>query len=140
MQKVRGARESTSGKNIFIYLGRKERILIISLELSQVEVFVCDKVVAIVSVDGNPVTSSINDNVLWQGTISHPPHVILTLHKGPVQTLLLNKPALGAEGKQQRSRAETSTPHKQTDGPQFLKKKLDFTVHNAISSHHITSN
>ena len=40
---------------------------------------------------GNPITTPIHCDVLREGPSVHPPHVIITLNKRPIQTLLLNE-------------------------------------------------
>ena len=41
--------------------------------------------------DGYPVAASVNNEVLWEGPVVDSPHVVVTLDKSSIQTLLLDK-------------------------------------------------
>ena len=54
--------------------------------------------------DSDPVTTSVDDEVMWEGPVVHPPHVIVTLYKRSIQPLFLNESVAKRERKRGRER------------------------------------
>ena len=75
-----------------LYLSWEQWECVVSLKSSEEGVLVGDQIARIVPMDGNPITATINDDVMWEGSVVNSPHVIITLNKSSVQTLFLNKP------------------------------------------------
>lgn len=73
------------------YLCWKQRELVVSLQPSKEWVFVCDEISGVVSMDGDPVAASVDDEVMWEGPVVDTPHVIVTLNKRSIQPLLLDE-------------------------------------------------
>ena len=42
--------------------------------------------------DGYPIATSVDGDVMWEGPVVDAPHVIITLDKRSVQALFLDKP------------------------------------------------
>ena len=73
-------------------LCRKEGELVVLLQVHQVGVLAGHQVAAVVPVEDHPVAAPVHRDVLGQLAVAHAPHVVVALHKGPVQPLLLNEP------------------------------------------------
>ena len=54
--------------------------------------------------DGDPVATSVDNEVVWEGPVVHTPHVIVTLNKRSIQALLLNEPVAGCVYERERER------------------------------------
>lgn len=80
--------------NSFGYLSWKQAEFENSFDSDQQIVISRYQVMCVASVDCNPVTAPVNGDILGQWPIADPPHVIVTLYKCPVQSLLLYEPTI----------------------------------------------
>ena len=72
--------------------------------------------------DSDPVTTSVDDEVMWEGPVVHPPHVIVTLYKRSIQPLFLNESVAKRERKRGREREREG----EREGKRGISIKLNF--------------
>ena len=98
------------------HLGWEEGKAEVELEVHQEGIPVGDQISGVVPMNSYPVAAPVNAEVRGEGPRVHTPHVVVALHKGAVQTLLLDESMYVwrrglIEKAEERQRGLTSSSH-----------------------------
>ena len=66
------------------HLRWKQRKLVVSLQPGEEGGLVCDEIMGVVPMDSYPIAAPIYDEVMWEGPVVNPPHVVVTFNESPV--------------------------------------------------------